>query len=56
MYQVVPSPLTDISHKAEFQNTHAQVATLLQSYNVVQELSGTTEKSLKQRTENPYER
>jgi hypothetical protein len=56
VYQVVPSPLIEISQSVALWNIQAQLAMLLQSYNVVQDDVGTTGVSLNGRTEHPIER
>jgi hypothetical protein len=49
--QLVQSQLTEINQRDEFRNIQAPLATLLQSYNVVQAESGITGSSLKGRIE-----
>ena len=53
---VVQSQLIEISQSVELWNTQAHIATELQSYKVVHELSGATETSLNGLTEYPAER
>lgn len=52
VYHVVQSQLIEINHSAALWNTQAHVATELQSYNVVQLLSGISGEFLNGRTGN----